>query len=80
MPEGQAFLKGERRQLKRWLEERETSGDVTAALGSIEEWLGNPEEAVQYLKLSVEMEPHSVYFTLVCWFASCVVLCLLHCY
>ena len=69
MPEGQAFLKGERRQLKRWLEERETSGDVTAALGSIEEWLGNPEEAVQYLKLSVEMEPHSVYFTLVCWFA-----------
>ena len=66
MPEGQAFLKEERWQLKKRLEQREASGDVMAALGSIEECLGNLEEAVQYLKRSLEIEPHSVYFAVLC--------------
>ena len=66
LPEGQAFLKEERWQLKKRLEQREASGDVMAALGSIEECLGNLEEAVQYLKCSLEIEPHSVYFAVLC--------------
>ena len=66
MPEGQAFLKEERWQLKKRLERREASGDVMAALGSIEECLGNLEEAVRYLKRSLEIEPHSVYFAVLC--------------
>ena len=66
LPEGQAFLKEERWQLKKRLEQREASGDVMAALGSLEECLGNLEEAVQYLKCSLEIAPHSVYFAVLC--------------
>ncbi|KAL8576600.1 hypothetical protein ACOMHN_025075 [Nucella lapillus] len=57
LPEGRAFLIDERQKLKKQAKVVKGRGDVLAALGSLEEWLGNPDEAVQCLKQALATEP-----------------------
>ncbi|XP_076454119.1 uncharacterized protein LOC143289129 [Babylonia areolata] len=57
LPEGRAFLEDEHQKLKREIDTGKGRADVMAALGSIEDWLGNVDNAVQYLKHAVAKEP-----------------------
>jgi Flp pilus assembly protein TadD len=59
LPEGKAFLQEERQTLKRQCAKGRRNAGLFAALGSVEEFLGNTDDAVACLKQALELQPQS---------------------
>ncbi|KAK7507871.1 hypothetical protein BaRGS_00000836 [Batillaria attramentaria] len=58
LPEGRKFLEEELQHLKQRVKQgREVTGDLMAALGSVEEWLGKVEDAVAHLEKATSLHP-----------------------